>query len=154
MSYLADHPLVDLMILDLSRAVQLSRNAPPSVKNALAIGSAMQSALSMMAHIVDDSAQTLRLWHAVHDAVVIALEEKLALPLPEDLAARDMCPRTLLALADELDEDAALTHGDQVHDLSSWMQTIARRYRRRAKLARGGWAAMRAMEERKRGQKR
>jgi hypothetical protein len=148
-------PMADLMIMELHRALELARDRPMSVKNALSIGAALQSALERLSRVIDGSALGLRLWQAVYEATAIAIEARLILPPVSDeeaVAARDMCPRTLLALADELDGDAVAHEGDSVHDLPSWMRAVGRRYRRRAKLAHGGWAAMRANEAQKRGQ--
>lgn len=151
-------PSVNLLIIDLGCALESARDPFAGVGSAFEIGSALQRAALHIPHMEEgQGTRAGMLWRAVYHATAIALEDKLGLSVPTGelwIGARDMCPRTLLALADELDDDAVATEGDSVHDLPAWMRTIARRYRRRAKLARGGWAAMRANEEKKRGESR
>lgn len=66
------------------------------------------------------------------------------------MKARDMCPATLLALADELDRDAAFfARSAKDDDLAARLRGISIRYRKRSRLARGGWAA--ARDQKKKG---
>lgn len=63
------------------------------------------------------------------------------------MKASEMCPQTLLALAKELDRDAAFferaaTVGSIEEDLAARLRGIAVRYRKRARLAKGGWRAV------------
>lgn len=66
------------------------------------------------------------------------------------MKTRDMCAMTLLALATELDKDAAFfSRNEEDSDLAARLRGIANRYRKRARLAKGAWSAVREEQAKK-----